>query len=69
MNLKGIIPNDSTRPDAFHQVIFGDELTSRLGHDHYDLERAAAEDHGCAARTKLTPNKIDLPRIAGVDQI
>jgi hypothetical protein len=42
VNVQRIVTDDDARPDTLHQVIFGDELTSRLGQDCDDLERAAA---------------------------
>ena len=69
VNVKGIFPDDGARPDALHQIIFCDELTSRLGQDFDDLERAVAEGYGRAARPKLTSAEIDFPWLARVDQI
>jgi hypothetical protein len=49
VNLKRIIPDDGAWPDALHQIIFGDELTSRSDQHFDDLERAIAEGNGRAA--------------------
>src|SRR5262249_25169116 len=62
-----ILPNGEPRPDASHQVILGNELTSRLNQDFQDLERAAAKNNGSVARPQLASTGIDLPRSASVD--
>ena len=69
MNLKRIVPDDGAWPDALHQIIFGDELTARPDQDLDDLKRPVAEGYGRPARPKLTSAEIDLPWLAGVDQI
>jgi hypothetical protein len=69
VNLKRIIPDDGAWPDALHQIIFGDKLTSRPDQDLDDLKRTVAEGYGRTARPKLTSAEIDLPWLARVDQI
>jgi hypothetical protein len=43
VNVKRIVADDCARPDALHQFIFADELTSRPSQDFDDLERTVAK--------------------------
>jgi hypothetical protein len=45
VNLKRVLQDDRTWPDAAHQFVFGDKLACLLGQDFDDLEGSATDWH------------------------
>jgi hypothetical protein len=69
VDVERTLADDRARPHPFHHTVLGDELGGRLYEDRDDLEGPAAERHGNPARPEFPPTEVDLPLIAGIDQI
>jgi len=53
VDVKRTFQDSRARPDAIHQVIFGDQLARRPGEDFNDLERTPTKGRGDAVNPKL----------------
>ena len=60
MNLQRVFHDNRTRPDAVHQLVFGDKFASRLGQNLDDLEGSCTERHGRTKDPKFAASKVDL---------
>jgi hypothetical protein len=60
MNLERVVRDNRTRPDAVHQLIFGDEFAGRLGENFDNLEGSPANRHGSATDPEFAAGKVDL---------
>ena len=60
MNLQRVFRDNGTRPDAIHQLVFGDDFTGRPGENFNDLESAPANRHGRTKDPEFAAAKIDL---------
>jgi hypothetical protein len=69
VNLEFILLDDRTRPDTCHELVLGDELTSRLNQHREDLERAAPQGNRDSPRPQFTPLEIHLPSVQLVYQV
>jgi hypothetical protein len=57
------------RPHALHEVILRHEAAGRSNQDFDDFEGSAAKGHRSTGRAEFPPTEIDLPLLAGVNEI
>jgi hypothetical protein len=67
MNLERVFFDDGASPHAPHDLVLGDELTSRPNQRLNDLESATSDRHRGTARSKFAPAKVDFPWASGVE--
>jgi hypothetical protein len=58
--LQGIFENDGTRPDALHQLVFGDERARRLDKQPQDVEGTPADRLGSPEQPKFASIEVNL---------
>jgi hypothetical protein len=61
VDLKRVVLDDGPRPDAFHELVLGDELARRANEDFQDFERSASDWDRNPTRPQFAPTKINLP--------
>src|SRR5271165_2165652 len=69
MHLERVFLDDRARPNSAHQIVFGDELSSRPDQNLDDLERTSPDGNARAASTQFPPHKIDFPSLRFVNEL
>ena len=60
MNLKRVFHHNGARPDAVHQLVFGDKFAGRLGQNFDYLEGAPTDWYRRSANAKFAAGEVDL---------
>lgn len=69
MHLERVFLDNRARPNSAHQILFGDELSSRPDENLDNLERTAPDGNARAASTQFPPRKIDFPSLRFVNEL
>jgi len=60
VNLKRVFHDNGARPDAVHQLVFGDKFAGRLGQNFDYLEGAPTNRYWRSKNPKFAAGKVDL---------
>jgi hypothetical protein len=60
VNLKRVVHDNGARPDAVHQLVFGDEFAGRLGQNCNYLEGAPSNRHWRSKNPQFAAGKVNL---------
>ena len=58
VNMQRVFRDDRARPNAIHELVFGDDLAGRPGEKFNDLKSPAADRHGRAKYPEFTAAKF-----------